>query len=596
MALSGTIYGSTNNQYVAAKLVWSAAQNVTANTSSVTAKLYFWRTNSGYTTWGQCEGSITAGGASQSYSAQISMSGASESTASLAATKTFTVNHNADGTKSLTLSATGGISGTSFTSTSLSGTVTLDTIPRATTPVPSTTTPELGSTVTFTLKRASSAFTHDLYYKIGSDAWAWIGSGGTSVSWAIPLSLAENAPDSTKLTVTVFCQTLSGSTVIGTKSVTLTASVPASVKPVVSEGWYTCELTGDNATVNGWGVAVQGFSRAAVLFDTSKITLPYGASLASCKVTCGGTTVTSSPYTTPVFSAAGEIPVTCTATDSRGRSVSESFTVTVYPYAVPSLSAVSLYRCDSAGNAANDGTYVYAAATAQIAGCGGHNTGTMKAALLTAAGTAVSEESMESGVGAAHFQGAAAYTASYTARITLTDALGKTAVLSAVIPTANAAFHIREGGTAAAFGAYAEEDGVLYTPWHIRTDGQLTAGSAIIGGYAPRLIAEQGTSGIWTYIKYADGGAECWGTYSGTVSLRNSLDSAHYSDRIDVNYPFIFASAPVCTVSGGSNNKINWARRFAQALTDKATFLIVGLTAQTNVTVYVHIHAIGKWK
>lgn len=110
------------------------------------------------------------------------------------------------------------------------------------------------------------------------------------------------------------------------------------------------------------------------------------------------------------------------------------------------------------------------------------------------------------------------------------------------------------------------------------------------------LTTEIGTSDIWTYVKYSNGIAECWGTYTGTVSLSKSLDSVHYSNRINANYPFNFASAPVFTVSGGSNNHMNWARKFAQTLIDRASFVVVGLTAQTNVDVYVNIHAIGKWK
>ena len=58
----------------------------------------------------------------------------------------------------------------------------------------------------------------------------------------------------------------------------------------------------------------------------------------------------------------------------------------------------------------------------------------------------------------------------YSARITLTDSLGQTALYECDVPSASVAFHLREGGTGAAFGKYAETDGELQLPasWRLR--------------------------------------------------------------------------------------------------------------------------------
>lgn len=83
--------------------------------------------------------------------------------------KTVTVSHNADGTKSVALSAEwdcGFDSQYTPRHLSLSQTVTLTTIPRASTATTSGDT--LGNVLTITIKRASSGFTHKLYYTCGS--------------------------------------------------------------------------------------------------------------------------------------------------------------------------------------------------------------------------------------------------------------------------------------------------------------------------------------------------------------------------------------------------------------------------------------------
>ena len=135
---SGTINGSTNNQYIKCKITWTSTKNVSANTSSVTAKLYYWRTNTGYRTYGAEKYTLTINGVSKSversYSDGIELT---NSTPVLAHTFTTTVSHNADGKKSITIKATGGKTSGSFTSTSCSGTATLtltvsdDTVPIA---------------------------------------------------------------------------------------------------------------------------------------------------------------------------------------------------------------------------------------------------------------------------------------------------------------------------------------------------------------------------------------------------------------------------------------------------------------------------------
>ena len=127
---SGTIYGSTGNQYIDSKIEWSSTTNNTDNTSTVTAKLYYKRNNTGYTTKGTGSFSITIDGTKQTTTAYLTIT---ESAWVLAFTAAKIVSHNDDGTKAITISATGSIPDTSLTSTSCSGRISLNTIPRAST-------------------------------------------------------------------------------------------------------------------------------------------------------------------------------------------------------------------------------------------------------------------------------------------------------------------------------------------------------------------------------------------------------------------------------------------------------------------------------
>lgn len=116
------------------------------------------------------------------------------------------------------------------------------------------------------------------------------------------------------------------------------------------------------------------------------------------------------------------------------------------------------------------------------------------------------------------------------------------------------------------------------------------------GKYDSELLKIQTLLDVWTYRKWASGIYECWGEYSGSVSINNHLSSAYYSNGITVNYPVTFTEPAIFTVDGGSNDKINWARKFAENRTDRATFLIIALEQQSSVQVSVNLRVCGRWK
>lgn len=150
----------------------------------------------------------------------------------IVASGSLKISHNADGTKSFKLSCEAGVYSYAV-NVSASGTHTLNTIPRASSV--SATSVNMGSATTISISRASSSFTHTLSYTFGS-AKGTITTKTTSpyVSWTPALTLANQIPSTTSGTCTITCDTYNGSTKIGTKTCTLTLTVPASVKPTVS--------------------------------------------------------------------------------------------------------------------------------------------------------------------------------------------------------------------------------------------------------------------------------------------------------------------------------------------------------------------------
>lgn len=143
---------------------------------------------------------------------------------------TFTISHNSDGTKTLTIQGGWSTNGHSsyIKDGSVSGQVTLPRIARASTI--SNVTANLGSQATISITRQSSDFTHTLTYTFGSASGTIVTkTSNTSVSWTPDVSLIAQfgTNDKTK-TGTITCTTYSGNTSVGTSTSTLTLTIPNS--------------------------------------------------------------------------------------------------------------------------------------------------------------------------------------------------------------------------------------------------------------------------------------------------------------------------------------------------------------------------------
>ena len=395
------------------------------------------------------------------------------------ASGTLEVSHNADGSKTLTVSAFSGKvwkedSGGYLTATAAAQSFQLAAIPRATEPVMGAAT--IGEAVRISLPRASSAFTHTLSYVFGAASGTIVENAGTEVQWTVPESLAAQIPDSSVGTGTLTCRTYNGGTLVGTKTVTFTATVPQSMKPALTNGWAAVSYDNSGTKASGIAAWVQGYSKAKAVFDSSKIACKQGASIAKYAVTYLGKTVEESPYRTETISTTSAT-VRCTVTDSRGLTAWEDFNIALLEYSPPALVGADLFRSDGEGTAADGGLHIAGVARARYSELGGLNSVTLKGYWKSVGGSYGAGETMTVGaVGLVTGNVEISTDRSYIAMLVLTDSLGNSASYEENIPTEQVAFHLKEGGKGAAFGKVAEQDELLDVAWDARFEKDVFVG------------------------------------------------------------------------------------------------------------------------
>lgn len=113
-------------------------------------------------------------------------------------------------------------------------------------------------------------------------------------------------------------------------------------------------------------------------------------------------------------------------------------------------------------------------------------------------------------------------------------------------------------------------------------------------------IVEQGTSGIWTYRKWSDGTAECWGLLQWTTTYSAWGNIFYSTGSPQQNYPSgLFTETPVenVTLLGGGGDGWLGANTTASPTKDKtgSYYRLRATTSQSN-TATIAIHSIGKWK
>lgn len=395
----------------------------------------------------------------------------------IAENKKVTVDHNSDGTKTATIYWKWNVNSPwgqcVYPSGSFNHTIT--TIPRATQPTLSASSVNMGSSLTINMPRASSAFTHTLKYSMGSEKDD-IGSGlGTTKTFVVPYHLAKAIPSAKSGTCTITCETYSGKTLIGTKSVTFTAVVPdnSTTKPTLSCVTSPINTLGEDFD----GLYIQGITKIKTEITAegqlgATVTTGYW-SFVEGTATYGGRVQTHD-----VRSKSGQLKVVYTVQDSRGYQNTGSHYITVLPYSRPSVIStedekmVVCTRCSADGTPISSGTYLRIKAGrrySKVESDGKQlNFCTLRyrykastADSYSAWVTLLAKGDDADTVDVWHDGIVTSIATSYDVQINAIDTIGNSHTLSFTVPTDEVNFHEREGGDGAAFGKYSERPDAL---------------------------------------------------------------------------------------------------------------------------------------
>lgn len=671
---------------------YSYTQNTSANTSTVTVTLKLTNHYALYAT--AISGSyISVGGSKTNYTKSISYGGTTTTSTTLA-TKTVTVTHNSNGTATCNISGTfvmnGTYRGSSVGTMTVNQTITLPTIPRSSSlTVP--TTINTGATLSGTVTPSSSAFNHKVYLKTGSTTRNTISlaAGTTTFSDVIEHSWF---PSSTSGTLTVVLETYNGATLVASTSKSVTANVPTSIVPSVSA------LTATVVDGKG-GYYVQNKSKVTL---AATATAGTGASIKSyafsgTNMSASGTTASA---TSSVLQYSGAKTYTVTVTDTRGRTASKNVSITVQPYAAPTISSISVQRCTSNGTIDENGTYAYVTVNSSYSTINGANTRTVvltNSANSTA--TTVQATSNTNGSWSGVYGSGFAVGTTYTITATIKDtAYSATATKSGTLKAASRPMNIKSNGKGIGFGKMAETDNLLDVQWNERVRGALSVdgntaisgtlvangkttlgsdlqvnnnafikghlymggnkegtsersirfttpdnstyphntyifggnadGPAGIGIYDAKnsrvvfsyndtnnsiavgnattinlngqplkdFVIEQGTSGAWTYRKWYNGTAECWGTLNGTLSPYTSINGFSAYEG-GVSFPSnLFTASPNVQFQPYIGNGFAIPARGVISTATQCKWVALSNVSAANTAVKVDVFAIGKWK
>lgn len=259
---------------------------------------------------------------------------------------TVTISHDADGSKTISVSASFSGSNPGYYAPitgSCSGTVKLTTIPRASSISIDSPSIECGNTININGSSASKNFTHKVYATWNGKTSELTTISGTltpTFSYTIPTAWEKDLPNLTSGIATFTLETFSGSTSVGSKSVNATIKVRSSVVPSID----SIKITDANSVCAGIGQIVQSQSRLKFAITYSG---EQGSTVTSVSTKFEGQTYNNSSFTTSIVQGSGSISYTTTIYDSRGRSSQISGKVTVSAYSPPKLMNVTAKRANS---------------------------------------------------------------------------------------------------------------------------------------------------------------------------------------------------------------------------------------------------------
>ncbi|MCF1634303.1 DUF859 domain-containing protein [Streptococcus gallolyticus] len=255
--------------------------------------------------------------------------------------KDYVVSHDGDGNKTVNISFKVDINVGGYGSATVSLSIPLPQIKRASTI--SDVTGTLGSAMTLDISRKDSSYTHNLKYEFGKLSGTIATGVGTSCSWTPPLSLATAMPNRTSDWGQIVLETYSGSTKIGQTNCILTLNVPTSMTPSLGSITLTDSNTAVKNLLNTANTFAEIVSDIKVAFNDA--TGVQGSTITGChaEIVNKNQSTNANNGNLGLMKWNGSAQVKAWVTDSRGRSSNAVTTdITVLEYFLPTLTFTAI--------------------------------------------------------------------------------------------------------------------------------------------------------------------------------------------------------------------------------------------------------------
>lgn len=317
-----------------------------------------------------------------------------------------------------------------------------------------------GNVVTLTIVPDRTTYSHKYKLSFGTNmetALTSVAAGTTSVQITIPSgssnSWARYIPNATQKTGgTLVVETYNGSTKIGEYTITgLTYNVPSTANPSI--GTITTSIV---RTVNGTTYANVGDvyvqSKCAVRTQASA-SGELGSTISKIELSMSGYTAAaykstvnsgSIDFTSGLLTVSGTCTITLKATDSRGRTVTKTASITVSAYNRPS-GTLTVRRVNNGGTVDPLGTYATYELTKSYTQVGSNSL----AWSLTSQGSTENSPAASGNILPSSRQ-SFSQTQEYTIRLTLTDSF-ETVHIDVTLPTAQFMIYVNANGDRIAF-------------------------------------------------------------------------------------------------------------------------------------------------
>lgn len=485
-----------------------------------------------------------------------------------------------------------------------------------------------GSPLTITLARADPAVLHTVTVSCAGMSETLISRSAQYPSLVWTPAVAVYAPlltDAASAAATITCESFLNGESLGSRSVTVLLRFrDEDLCPVLNAGWVTLTPYHSASDIPYF---VRNVSAVQAAFDEDKVDLSglFGAAIAAFSLTVGGETVSDSPYRSGPL--AGACIVTCTVTDTRGHSASESFPLVPLDYLPPQLTGVSAVRCRADGTEDEDGTCVRLRASAARVTLGGKNvsnyvrvearqaggdweqvyehisaiasnpaagTGTVGPAYRDQeGGKAVNNRRLTDSLDLLIPKlGSSAFAAdrAYELRLTVWDSLSS-AVVTVPVPRSAWVMKFRSDGNGVAFGKAPSKDKVLEIPsdWDILRSSEsafskLAAHTTTISSHGTSISKlESAVSTLQSTVKTLQT------NLSAIPKVQRGSVTTGSNGKATVTFPTKFSAAPhvVCSANGASTAGVFDAR--PSSITATGFTLVLTRSSGSSVTVGTNI-------